>query len=108
MVRELFVRNGNYTYPVPNVQPNLLDSVDAKGFEDNSQTKSSSEIAKKKALKIAKQKEKEGWKDVTIRGIYSYGYEFPYRYDIESWGGFKEKYNREKHSGFGKPNWGEE
>lgn len=91
MVRELFIKDGSFVgWIPPNVQPSLLGSADAKGFQYNKQNKKDSELAKKKAMSLALNKEKEGWKLVTIRAIYSYGNENPYRYDIESWGGFKE------------------
>lgn len=98
MVTEMFVRNGKYTNFPKNARKNekgfieqetYLDMIDAKGWEDNSHTAKDSKIAKQKALKKARQYEKEGWKLVTIVGKYSYGNENPYRYEVLSWGGFK-------------------
>jgi hypothetical protein len=92
MVRELFVQNGNYvnlwSKSERASQPSLLGIVDAKGFMDNSHTKHDAVVAKKKAIALAKDFEKKGWKKVSIRAGYSYGYTYPYRYDIEAWGGF--------------------
>lgn len=38
--------------------------------------------------------ERKGWKQVSIIGKYSYGNPSPYRYEIEAWGGYKEKEKR--------------
>jgi len=91
MVRELFItRNGNYANLWEgHQQPSMLGIIDARGWENNSQKKKDSVLAKKKAMAFARKKEKEGWQKVSIRAIYSYGYVNPFRYDIESWGGFK-------------------
>lgn len=89
MVIELVVRDGRYINMYPDAQQEtIIDMVDAKGFEDNSQTKKDSQLAKKKALAIAKNAEKEGWKKVAIFPHYSYGYPNPYRYEILAFGGY--------------------
>ena len=95
MVKELIVVDGKLRPSVPNVQASLLGQVDAMGksgkeaLYENDATKSSSNGAKRLAIKKAKEFENKGWKNVTIRGIYSYGNDNPYRYDIESWGGYE-------------------
>lgn len=69
----------------------MLTSVDAKGFMGNTHTKETSHEAKEKAIKEAKRLEKEGWKLVCILPHHTYGYPWPYRYEILSFGGYKGK-----------------
>ena len=96
MVRELIVRNGRYSNLFrTHKEESILKSVEAMGTKgklalyDNTQTKKTSLVARKKAVRLAKGFERKGWKKVTIRGVYSYGNEYPYRYEISAWGGFK-------------------
>jgi hypothetical protein len=92
MVRELFIRDGRYTNMFDGVktQSTLLSMVDSRGYMNNSQMKKDAVVAKRTALKIARIYEKQGWKLVSIRALYSYGNPYPFRYDIEAWGGFKQ------------------
>ena len=85
MVRELFVRDGRYVNLFPkHGWENYLATVDTPNLEGS---KKHSAIAKKKALKLAKLFEKKGYKQVVIFAKYSYGNPYPYRYEVNDWGG---------------------
>lgn len=82
MVKELFVRNGNFVNFPQNARKNSEGGFEQSSFLGTEETK-------KEAMKKGREFEKEGWKIVTIRGIWSKGDKKPYRYDIESWGGVR-------------------
>ena len=89
-IRELLVRDGRYLnlFAGQKTQSTNLDQIDVLGWEKRKQTKKATQTARKRAIKEAVRYKKKGWKKVSIRAQTSYGDKYPYRYQIEAWGGF--------------------